>query len=46
MRSPCSPRFPLSVTRQRLGKDVPAATNTHAKIGEVLDMSYQMLNMQ
>jgi hypothetical protein len=30
------------VTRQRLGKHVPAAINTHAKIEELLDTSFSM----
>jgi hypothetical protein len=29
------------VVSQRLGKNVAAATNTHVKIEELLDMSYQ-----
>jgi hypothetical protein len=41
-----------AVTRQRLGKHFPAATNTHATVEELLDavfsmwsLSFQVLNM-
>jgi hypothetical protein len=33
---------PLIVVRQRLGKNVPAATNTHATREELLDASFSM----
>jgi hypothetical protein len=53
MRSPCS-LCPLpKVAMQRLGKHIPAATNTHATITEMLDavrsmrsVLYQLLSMQ
>jgi hypothetical protein len=55
MRSPCCLYvcdLPLNVARQRLGKHVPAATNTRATTEELLDalfsmrsMSYQILYM-
>jgi hypothetical protein len=32
----------LIVARQRLGKNVTAATNTHAKIEELLDASFSI----
>jgi hypothetical protein len=34
--------YPTMVTRQRLGKDVTAATNTHAAIEELLDTSFSI----
>jgi hypothetical protein len=34
--------YPPFVARQRLGKNVTAATNTHAKINELLDASFSM----
>jgi hypothetical protein len=39
MRSPCCPRVrvPINVARQRLGKQVPAATITYATTEELLD---------
>jgi hypothetical protein len=33
---------PLIVTRQQLGKKVPAVTNTHATIEELSDASFSM----
>jgi hypothetical protein len=33
---------PTTVARQRLGKTVTAATNTHAKIEELLEVSLSM----
>jgi hypothetical protein len=38
-------RIPPIVARQRLGKNVTAATNTHAKIEELLDASFSMRSM-
>jgi hypothetical protein len=32
--------YPLIVAKQRLGKNVTAATNTHATIEELLDASF------
>jgi hypothetical protein len=37
MRSPCCVCVPRIVARQRLGKHVPMATNTHATIEELSD---------
>jgi hypothetical protein len=34
--------IPPIVARQRLGKNVTAATNTHAKIEELLEASFSM----
>jgi hypothetical protein len=33
---------PFSVTRQRLGRNVTAVTNTHATMEELLDASFSM----
>jgi hypothetical protein len=33
--------YPPSVARQRLGKNVTAATNTHATTEELLDATYE-----
>jgi hypothetical protein len=44
--------FPFIAARQRLGKQIPKLTNTHATVEELLDavfsmrsVSYQILNM-
>jgi hypothetical protein len=37
MLSVCLYVYPPNIVRQRLGKHVQAATNTHAKIEELLD---------
>jgi hypothetical protein len=42
MRSPCCVPRPNPVARQRLGKHVPAAMNTHATIEELLDVAFYM----
>jgi hypothetical protein len=45
MRSPCCLCvfvLPPKVARQRLGKHVPAATNTHATVKELLDPVFSM----
>jgi hypothetical protein len=45
MRSPCCMCVCVSppiVVRQRLGKHVPAVTNTHGTIEEFLDASFSM----
>jgi hypothetical protein len=34
--------YPPIVARQQLGKNVTAATNTHATIGELLNASFYM----
>jgi hypothetical protein len=42
-QSVCLYVYPLNVVaRQRLGKNVTAATNTHATIEELLDASFSM----
>lgn len=49
MRSPCSlcgclsVYVPLTVARQRLGKSIPPATNTHATMEKLLDASFSVL---
>jgi hypothetical protein len=35
-------KSPLFIPRQRLGRNVTAVTNTHAKIEELLDASFSM----
>jgi hypothetical protein len=43
MKSPCSLSvYPPIVARQRFGKRVPAAANTHATIEELLVASFYM----
>jgi hypothetical protein len=37
--------YPPTVVRQRLGKHVPAATNTHARIEEFLDSLFSMRSL-
>jgi hypothetical protein len=34
--------YPLTVARQRLGRNVTAVTNAHATIDELLDASFSM----
>jgi hypothetical protein len=41
-QSVCLYLYPPVVARQRLGKNVTAATNTHATIEELLDASFYM----
>jgi hypothetical protein len=41
-QSVCLYVYPLIVARQRLGKNVTAATNTHATIEELLDASFSI----
>jgi hypothetical protein len=46
MRSPCCVCVcmctPLIVAKQQMGKHVPAATNTHATVEELLDPSFSL----
>jgi hypothetical protein len=35
-------KIPLTVALQRLGRNVTTVTNTHAKIGELLDALFSM----
>jgi hypothetical protein len=45
MRSPCCLSMylpPPNVARQRLGKHLPAATNTHATVEELFDVVFYM----
>jgi hypothetical protein len=37
--------YPLIIARQQFGKNVTAATNTHATTGELLDASFSMLSV-
>jgi hypothetical protein len=49
MRSPCYLSvysYSLSLARQRLAKHVPAATNTHATIEELLDAPFYLRSVQ
>jgi hypothetical protein len=41
-QSLCLYVYPTIVARQRLGKNITAATNTHTIIGELLDASFSM----
>jgi hypothetical protein len=41
-QSVCLYVYPIVVARQRLDKSVPAATNAHATIEELLDTSFYM----
>jgi hypothetical protein len=41
-QSECPYVYPPIVARQRLGKRVTAATNTHATVKELLDASFYM----
>jgi hypothetical protein len=43
--SVCMYVYPSVVARQRLGKNVTAATNTHAPIEELLDASFSIRSM-
>jgi hypothetical protein len=38
----CLYMYPLTVARQRLDKNVPAAANTYVEIEELLDASFSM----
>jgi hypothetical protein len=44
-QSVCLYMYPLIVAREQLGKNVIAATNTHATIQELLDASFSMLSV-
>jgi hypothetical protein len=44
-QSVCLYLYPAIVARQRLGKNITAATNTHATIEELLDASFSMLSV-
>jgi hypothetical protein len=44
-QSVCLHVYPPIVARQGLGKNVTAATNTHATIEELLDASFSMRSM-
>jgi hypothetical protein len=41
-QSVCLYVYPPSIARQRIGKNVTVATNTHATIEELLDASFSM----
>jgi hypothetical protein len=41
-QSVCLHVYPFIVARQRLGKNVTAATNTHAKIENLLDKAFSV----
>jgi hypothetical protein len=41
-QSVCLYAYPLLVARQRLGKSVTAATNTHETVKELLDAPFSM----
>jgi hypothetical protein len=45
-KSACLYVNPPMVARQRLGKNVNAATNTYGKIGELLDLSFFMRSVR
>jgi hypothetical protein len=44
-QSTCLYVYPLIVAKQRLGKHVPAATNTHSTREELLDASFSVRSM-
>jgi hypothetical protein len=44
-RSVCLYVYPLNFARQRLGKNVTVATNTHLTIEKLLDASFSMLSL-
>jgi hypothetical protein len=43
--SACLYVYPGNIARQRLGKNVTTATNTHAAIEELLDSSFSMRSL-